>query len=398
LHKATISKLYHECPRLRSLVIHLEFCVEDGLWSDMRILDDFDSHKGFDEKRNRYITRDLLPFSNLIHLELHRIYGDLTRERGDIVALLTKSPALESLGLSISYETTERLHSESSALSSEKYMNFLNFFGLLCIDYRSSGSKPLKLRKLHLGYGIILSKPGQYLPYLTELAYLEDLYVSNDDNVEITQHLAEKDYIEWNTLTPTMCSSITTFGVSRLDEQAVLWMQNLPQGQLRQLITEFSVKDELLQTAVEQLSHHTGLLADSRLLTFNAHTIGDFRHVRLDGIQALYIGLTSYSEVHQRVLKWASEAPDLQQLYLEDYHAINVLHKQQFKLSVNSLAHRIACDFKKLEFLKLHNSAWRIRRSPINRKDWSVRLEKLDRFESRSIELFRPQRWIAWGA
>jgi len=69
------------------------------------------------EQKELFAMQDLSHFSNLVELEVYKIYGDLNDARKGLVKVLLNSPNLRTLGLSISDDTMERLDGREHWLS-----------------------------------------------------------------------------------------------------------------------------------------------------------------------------------------------------------------------------------------------------------------------------------------
>jgi hypothetical protein len=124
--------------------------------------------------RLRYAKPDLAAFSSLEELTLDNMFGDLLWWRSQVVRVLANSPQLRKLHLSIGHSTL------FSYAGNGRRDQFEGFFDRLCDEYAVEGlaAGPLRLRSLHLGHAVLPSRPGA-LARLIDLAYLEDVYVSN---------------------------------------------------------------------------------------------------------------------------------------------------------------------------------------------------------------------------
>ncbi|KKY30784.1 putative major facilitator superfamily protein [Diaporthe ampelina] len=169
---------------------------------------------------------------NLRKLYLYEITGDLGVWMPKIATMLGKSRFLEELGLSLSAEC-ERQHALAG-----KSKAFLNFFPSLVERYRDQGDEPLRLRVLKLGYGVLLNTPpgdlqdgdpacerDEYLSFLTQAEYLEELYVNNDLDVGCPLKIRTSvGRIAWSWITPSFLPNLKRFTFTSLSVRSQAWL------------------------------------------------------------------------------------------------------------------------------------------------------------------------------
>jgi hypothetical protein len=144
----------------------------------------------------RRITPDmghLVPLAGLRCLTLANLCGDLSQWNPDIISVLKASPLLQELSLSVEGGNGPFDINDDDDLSWERpsLVSFQN----LCLEYAENGWSPLRLRKLCLGWGVILARDNlehhlnddttniilteSYLELLTDLSCLEDVHINN---------------------------------------------------------------------------------------------------------------------------------------------------------------------------------------------------------------------------
>lgn len=171
-------------------------------------------------------------FKNLTSLELYHFYGNPKRLVKDISQVLSRCPALKTLGLGIACDADCYAGPEAIVLDSD-----YDLLETLCTDYASLGGKPLSLHTLKLGYGMIIADPvtdtDNYLELLFRAQDLHTLHIFNGcvkfDSVEEDD---EELDVAWNLL---KCTALHQLAVSRLDKDAGAWLNKTAQN-LKELI------------------------------------------------------------------------------------------------------------------------------------------------------------------
>ena len=200
-----LSTLHACCPNIKA--IHLWFLPTAG--SDRTQLPD---------GRLRYAKPDLAAFSGLEELTLDSMFGDLPWWWSQVVRVLANSPRLRGLHLSIGHGAL------FSCAGDGRRDQFEGFLDRLCDEYSVEAAAPLRLRSLHLGHAVVPSRPGA-LARLTDLACLEDVYVSNcavlgdgSDEFEIygaRGNQGRTTRVDWPVFGPRSCPRLARFSVVR---------------------------------------------------------------------------------------------------------------------------------------------------------------------------------------
>jgi hypothetical protein len=371
---------------IRSLIVHHRDDIEDI----MGLLNHHDFHNGYYEWRVLILTHDFSQFSNLTSLEISNLYGDLVKARKDIVQILLKSPNLHSLGLSLNQESLAWLIDRDYS----RYRNFQDFLISLVKDFVDAGGTPLRLRKLVLGFSIIPWEPGTYLSGLTDLKFLEEVYIPNRECHSALEFSEEDDHIAWSLFSPANCPNLNTLGVFEFNESVRKWARTLPEGYIRRLSTASATAEDVNTVFRLGREGKENLIDGPRALTLHADDMAsmesDFKTVDLKGTQALSIFVRRRTpDVDSEIIGWITSAPDLEQFYLstQRYYFFEGPDDDGTLPEEGSLEHRIAYGCKKLRYLRVQNIAWRVVRLDTG----GVGFEVLDRFEFRDIEMFQSR-------
>ena len=384
-----MSILCQQCPKIVSLTINHELDIEETLGTAFE--SDFDFGDGIFELRESFATQDLSPFSNLRELRLGRIHGDLSHIRDDIVKVLLKSPNIRTLSLSLNPRTMFRLHQENTLQAGASY---LDFFPNLIDSYVAGNGKPLQLRTLELGLGVILweeesEDPASYLADLTELELLEEVYMCNK-GVETALIFMEPDMIAWNTFIPEVCPKLSIVGFYGLTSSAEAWFQMLEPGYLSQIeiqqVWDYDLPD--FNTLLERQGADSGS-GLTKLTIFDAsYSINISEPPRLFNLEALSLGLRAITmEQKPKFLSWVRDFKCLKQLricYVDPRPNCPIANDYE------TLGREIAHANEGLEYLGLEDYYWRIWHRGEDNGD--CYLERLDRFESREVTAFKTER------
>ncbi|KAK4237727.1 hypothetical protein C8A03DRAFT_34294 [Achaetomium macrosporum] len=115
---------------------------------------------------------DLPVSSALRELTLVNLSGDLSCWRSQVIRLLSTSPGIQALKLSLNIFNIMLCSGNGETWRVDE------FFDRLCRDYEGAGSAPLRLRKLYLGQGMYPKQPG-WLTRLTDPGLLEQVDIDN---------------------------------------------------------------------------------------------------------------------------------------------------------------------------------------------------------------------------
>ena len=192
LFATTVSELQSNCPDLRFLSISHPVDIEK-LRSTAVEYESFDFGDCLFDLCPLFETHDFSPFTNLPELELHEIHGAIGKSRRDIVTILTASPDLKTLSLSLNADAIIRSEQQIQDIEEAEY--YTDFLKTLISEYVAARRLPLRLLKLVLGLSVFLweepaMQPAKYLGGLTDMSKLEELYVSNSKESTRTSTLA----------------------------------------------------------------------------------------------------------------------------------------------------------------------------------------------------------------
>lgn len=144
----TLAIVGERCPDLHSLSICHPSNIEEILGIAFEFT--FDQHDRFAELHPPLARLDIPIFAYMAELELHELHGDIIRIRAGTVQTLLHSPHLKSLSLSPNADTMFRL--QEGGLQQD----YFDFLVDLIKEFKEEGGQPLKLRKLVLGFGVLL--------------------------------------------------------------------------------------------------------------------------------------------------------------------------------------------------------------------------------------------------
>ena len=120
---------------------------------------------------------DLTGFTNLEHLTLQDMDGNLVQWRKQMVGILSNSPGLRNLEISISQEAVSRL------VDASDFSTYYDWFNCLCDEYSKTERAPLALHSLHCGIAIMPTNLALFRQ-LVNVRGLEDFHIDNqpEDN------------------------------------------------------------------------------------------------------------------------------------------------------------------------------------------------------------------------
>lgn len=118
-------------------------------------------------------------FNNLTLLELYEFWGPYENLAKDIACLLTRCPALKTLGLGLACEGDCDINPYTIFIEGD-----FDFLEILCLEYESLGAAPLRLETLRLGFGMCVyesknASVGNYLEALFKIECLQVLHIFN---------------------------------------------------------------------------------------------------------------------------------------------------------------------------------------------------------------------------
>ena len=389
-----MSALYSNCPDLKALSISHPADIEK-LRGTAFEYEDFDFEDGLFDLRPLFEAQNFSPFTNLSELELHEIHGDLSQARTDIVKILLASPELRTLSLSLNGDTIIRLDQEAQDIGDMG--GYLDFFKSLINEYEEAGGQPLHLRRLVLGLSVVLwedeeQQPATYLTGLTDLSDLEEVYICNN-GVDTQLYFEDPDGIAWSTFTPETCPSLVTLGLHKFTNTVKRWIQGLESGCLSQLRIEDTLGHDISEIRPALRPHNDQANSLPKMLTVvsaDATLSGPDGLVLLEisDLQALAFTLPQLpSDSKPELLHWISEIQALNQLCVSRTRSLVGEND-----TVEALAQELAAHAPTLRYLKLDGHSWRIWRDYQSEQGAHCRLEKLDRFEERAVDVFRSQR------
>lgn len=265
--------LGEKCPSLRDVSI-----AYPNLSKFARTERTYRERGPFNEEKADMIPPPIPRFKNLRKLYLYEITGDLEEWIPQLASILTKSPLLRELGLSLSAEC------ERQYALSEKHRILLDFFKLLVANFHAQGGRPLRLKVLKLGYGVLLNAPGEpysndslhpaeYLSHLANTAALEDLYMDNDLDVGCALNLRSCcGQISWPTITSSTMSNLRRFTFTSLSQRSREWLCEHPDSAFlsslamgigtERLAYSYVVNDMVHRVPAQDLQFHIGQVGD----------------------------------------------------------------------------------------------------------------------------------------
>lgn len=384
--------------------------------------------------RLRYAKPDLATFSSLEELTLDNIFGDLPWWRSQVVRVLANSPRLRKLHLSIAHSTL------FSCAGTGRRDQFEGFFDRLCDEYAAGeggfAAGPLRLRSLHLGHGVVPSRPGA-LARLTDLACLEDVYVSNysvsgdgSDGCEIygpRGNRGRTTRVDWPVFGPRSCPNLARFSV-------VLYS-----GEVHELLAMAAAQDasfvrRLAVSCMEMdRAHGPGALlrpdlrypslpVHVRMVEIDFHRGGDkavgaeavLRSV-VEGDDGALEGLVvRLGEQFEETISDGDEQPGRPQSVfptvqfelllgavagLLNLTQLAVDWTGKFRNRVNgeglaALACRLAAAVPRLRYVKVRDMHWKVCRGRQGEDDGAISLQRLKTPEFNRVELFRGSIWV----
>jgi hypothetical protein len=385
LYTSTSLALRANCLNLKTLVIHYEEEIEGlagiahACWGG----------NGFAERNHNFNKPDLSMFFGLTTLEVSNLHGDLPEVRCGLVQVLLNSPGLQALALSISLLTLERFEMRSVDYTAE----YLEFWEQTCLDYAEAGGIPLRLRKIVLGLSVLLWKPGTYLAGLTDLKYLEDVYIHNDYYCTPLQSMETEDNIAWSLLTPTNCPNLTSFGVTKYNKSVKKWGDSLDGGYIKQLAIKSGMIKDLAGMMSDKedrraSSHHKlkSLTTAMNPMFNESYHSDNLNALSLKSFQALSMRAWYDTPEHRyKILERLKETTRLEQLLLYGCQG----NGRESMPVRGSFEYEIAVECTQLQYLRLDKVAWRITRSRGVDDGLNLGFERLDRFEIRAAEEFQ---------
>jgi len=379
-----------------------------------------------------YAQPNLAAFSGLEELTLNKMFGDLPWWRSQLVRVLANSPGLRKLHLDIAYVTL------SSYARNRRRDQFEDFFDRLCDEYAADASAagPLRLRSLRLGHAVVPSRPGA-LARLTDLACLEDVYVSNcdvngsgSDEFEIygrRGNQAEMTRVDWSAFGPRSCPNLARFSVVRYSvevheflvtaaAQDVSWVRGLAVSCLE--MYKAHGPGALLRPDPK----YPSLPAHVRMVEIDFHRGGDkdagaeaVLRSLVEGDDGALEGMVvrlgqQFAEAghgdEQRgppeyvfpavqfelVLGAVGGLVNLTQLAVDWYGLRGRVKGEELA----ALACRLAAAVPRLRYVKVRDMPYRIWRGREGEKDGAIRLERIRRNtpEYNQVELFKGSIWV----
>ncbi|EPE36538.1 RNI-like protein [Glarea lozoyensis ATCC 20868] len=325
LYSATVLTLQAKCLNIRTLVIRYCDLVENdlGLLDGLTVasywdFDDWDHHDAFSETRALFTTQNVPYFPNLTSLEIVGLHGNLEEARKDLVKLLLQSPRLRSLNLSICTDTIRRLQ-RGTAGQRKQCVEFLVY---LIKDFAEAGGKPLQLKNLVLGVGVVPWKSEKSLHELVDLEYLEKVHIEN--NLSVFTLVKSIHTIDWEIFTPDHTPKLRAFSVFELDSVT----KCIPEGLVGfTQLCSFYCSTESVNTVMKSTeSLFAYLHPRPRSLTLNEIPMvevwgNNFTQVSLYNIHALSVIYRSKLDWDSDLIRSIIAASDLRQLCLVGYQS-----------------------------------------------------------------------------
>ena len=187
-------------------------------------------------ERPHMLPSPLPAFKHLRTLHLYELCGDLGTLSETIASTLHQSQHCQEFALSLSAECERSYIDSGRGASARSYYTFLNFLTSVVEDYKASGAKPLRLKSLKLGYGVLLNDPDDTtnlvsktpLSGLTDLSTLEELFLDNDLDVGCAiGNRNDLGRVAWRTVNSTSMARLRRFSFTSLSERSRDWLCNI---------------------------------------------------------------------------------------------------------------------------------------------------------------------------
>ncbi|KAL8306427.1 hypothetical protein RB597_003052 [Gaeumannomyces tritici] len=224
LHQETMSALIRSCPELKAFVTIFVPGQPSGCEEPVEFGELDEAKAGGEAIEDDTIVagmRHLARFAGLTKLTVGEMYeapvaGTEGRWAEDIVEILLACPDLEELTLSFSEHCIEDSQGAFDRGCGE-------FFRLVCLNYKKRAARPLRLKVLRIGLGVILRRDPatklvpQDISGLTDLCVLEELYVDCRKTSPFGNHGLEEGLgarrIPWDLFTPDSAPSLARVGL-----------------------------------------------------------------------------------------------------------------------------------------------------------------------------------------
>jgi hypothetical protein len=358
------------------------------------------------EARELYGKQDLTVLKDLQHLTLEYLYDDLSGWMSQLLQILKRSPGLQTLSLGLATETIVRVGDE------EQGHLYFDFFGRLCEGYAEAGGSPLPLRTLRCGTALYPMDSGS-LTKLTDLAYLEEIYIENQgiyddkDYIALYEDGSGGSGIVFDAFGPQNCPNLSRFSAAQYKRDIHDYLCTIPEPFARRLAVSFETQDEEyeMEKLIREDPDYPSLPLQLRMMdleldrlqwlnndedTIPADQV--FEDLITNNAEALE-GLT----VHLRENKGADggfddldilgnalgRLPNLTQLALDVDRKPRQWGGVTQDMMLRAAERLAAVAAPRLRYINVRHRSWKILRG----SEGSWRLEKMDRREKQDVEL-----------
>ncbi len=371
-------------------------------------------------ERALYGQPNLTVFAGLEELTLENLYEELPWWRSQIVQVLTNSPGLRKLKLSLSTPTIARYDHEDDR------ENFDEFFDELCGDYKAAAA-PLRLQSLHLGTAVYPFEQSSVMA-LTDLQCLKEVHLENrgvwEGSTIIDMYSAVEggSNIAFDAFGPLYCPNLRRINfadyqrdvhefLARMEEPSFLnrlavscqgmWAGYEPAALLRpdpdfpSLPRHLRMLDIDLQRNQVRLCDEDGDDLEQEDIPATKEILADLVSGDTGTLEGLTVHLPENLEAlggfedFGLLLHSLSSLANLTQLAVEaNIHGERLVKGD----ALEDAARLLAAAAPRLRYVKVYDECWRVWREGGGRRA-TLRLERLEDREINEVELFRGLIW-----
>lgn len=365
------------------------------------------------ENHRLYGLQDVLGFSNLEELTINKMFDNLLVWRRQLATVLSKSPRLRKLELSLDTNTMQigrEVHPD---------YDFKGFFDNLCDQYADLGGAPLPLKSLRCG-PILFPTTERPLQKLVDLSGLEELQIRN----EYVGNLVFNDEINLEpplTFIFSHCPNLRWFSATLADSVILPVLCGMKPDVARQLAVSFGYQEARSEMA--QLLRKTDTFPNVPLafrmthleLRRDGYDVNDNRWIssaseilellvkcNADTLEGLAVHVTPVSwdgtdsEEVGALKQVVARLPKLTQLavilssFLENGGRISTSCGRQERMDLGeSLAKQLSAAAPHLRYVGVDDRFWSVSRAASEEDaEDEISMELLDWREKESVELF----------
>ncbi|KAK2730152.1 hypothetical protein CKAH01_09805 [Colletotrichum kahawae] len=400
--KETLDCLYSSCPALQSLSLEQAFPRLPYQDADQRATSG---------SRDNFIGISKFPeFSNLIARRLIGIDESAASWQKSIAGLLSLTPHLEELSLSIRPSPSISRYWKVRTYRIWKY-----FLPCLCDEYKTLGKPPLKLRKLNLdeNFGFVCDAQGSigYIDSLTDLKVLKELRIFTSQLYSAGLTGALPPLMPYKLFTYDTMPRLRRFAFGDMDDDIMEWLIQLAETPFKDQLTlcndgvdywegraelfEAVSREKARKREEKPLINFTTLdldpilrpilwtdfdsplfpyTANVRLVVPGRFRLGDAKHRRFRNpdrlgdctwIKSMRVFVESVSPSMNELLRHLNGMHAIEQLMIVSYTANDWggFARLDDSPAWETNARRIAVALPSLKYLKVNRVPWRFRRA-----------------------------------